>query len=149
MFKEFFNRFIAVSKKEEPTLISHLADLREADLKSEEFMRAEFIEALKNIQDLDKEVDRLTKKQRKHPKKHLKLMDAVLEVFKNEGGDLNGKQVFEKINTRKLRNKRPNLMSVKSTIHYLLRRKKIRKGLKRGTFCITMKPAELRLIDKK
>lgn len=70
-------------------------------------------------------------------KEYMKLKDEILAIFQNEPGELDAQQIFDRIDTSKLRNKKPTLRTIRSTIHYLQQKKRLRSGRKKGTYCAT------------
>lgn len=133
--KYFFNKFVSKPKQESiiiPALTQELHSKNIDDLTQE-------LHSLNiDYELLNEEIDKIIIRQRNLDKKtHAKLIDAVLEVFKTNEGELNATEVFAKIKTKRLKNRKTKFSSVKATIYYLLRRKKIVNGTKRGTFKFT------------
>jgi len=104
------------------------------DLFSKEALEADLNSVKQLLSQLDKDISSARKKE------HVKLIDAVMEVFGSADADLSAKEVFARINKRKLKNKRPTISTVKTTIYYLVRRKKVQHGVKRGTFSLNNSP---------
>jgi len=129
--KSLFKRF-ANDKKDKES--QELCDMRKV-LKQELALKDNCIDSLKE------QLARLEKVQSNSRKKdHIKIMDAVIEVLKKADRDLSVREVFSKIDKKKLRNKKPTISTAKTTIYYLVRRKKVQPGVTRGTYCLKNSP---------
>lgn len=84
---------------------------------------------------LEKQIGKLEKQKIKLLKtKNYKLTDAIEKVISESEIELTARQIYNRIEKNRLRNKNSTMASVRPILYYLIRRKKIRNGLTRGTF---------------
>jgi len=90
---------------------------------------------------LKKEIDVLKKEKLKlNKKKNLKLRDALVEIFSEAESEMNVQAVLERIDRKKLKNKKTNIPTVRATLYYLVKTDKLEPGQKRGTFRLKNSP---------
>lgn len=67
-------------------------------------------------------------------KSHSKLIDVVAEVFHQSTKALKAEEVLERMDKSKVKGKNTNLPSVRATLHYLVKKKVLKRGKQRGSF---------------
>lgn len=67
-------------------------------------------------------------------RKHAKIVDVISDLFYLGGEELNADQVLERMDKKKLKNKKPDIRSVRATLYYLKGIEALQFGKKKGTF---------------
>jgi hypothetical protein len=84
---------------------------------------------------LEEEIDKLKKEKLKPiKKKPLRLVGAIVEVLDESLKEMNCAQILQEIQNRGIKGKKYKLSSVRATLYYLIKQKKIQYGRQRGTF---------------
>lgn len=129
--------FFKKNKAHEVVLVENRGQLVAKSPLSDELLRKNAY-----IELLEEEIDKLKKEKSKlKKKKTFKLRDAIVEVLAGSNRELNAAQMLEGILNKKLETrKKLKLSSVRAALYNLINQKKIRYGLKRGTFttCIDL-----------
>lgn len=68
------------------------------------------------------------------PRKHEKIINVMLDVFKNAEKDLCLEEVMAAMDKRKLKKKKPDVGSIRSMIGYLMKKGHVKSGQSRGTY---------------
>lgn len=100
------------------------------------------VNALKNMVFLLETEIQILKDKQKHKKnkpfkikkKRIKLIDVILDVFKENDEELRIEDILREMEWKKL-GKKPSKESVWATLYYLERAYGLRRGKQRGTFC--------------
>jgi hypothetical protein len=69
-------------------------------------------------------------------RKHSKIVDVIIAVFSNAEKDLNANEVLERMDKKKLKNKNPDILSVRAALYYLKDIGVLRFGVAKGTFAV-------------
>lgn len=69
-------------------------------------------------------------------KKPLKIVDVIADVFSNAEKDLNANEVLERMDKKKLKNKNPDIRSVRASLYYMKDIDSLRLGATKGTFAV-------------
>lgn len=69
-------------------------------------------------------------------KKPLKIVDVIADVFSNAEKDLNANEVLERMDKKKLKNKNPDIRSVRASLYYMKDIDSLRLGTTKGTFAV-------------
>lgn len=141
IFKDFINKLKAYAGNEELPKQETLPLVEKISMDSFIDIKDLRIKALENqIELLNKKLSQSVSITNKPTsiriKKNLKIVDVIADVFSNAEKDLNANEVLERMDKKKLKNKNPDIRSVRASLYYMKDIDSLKLGTTKGTFAV-------------